>query len=137
MVTRYNVYPPSGSTVIEKDVNGLWVTHADYKALEEERKADIADLLSHSDKYKSALREAGNEIERLTAELAECRADAKRMNFLATPGIELVQEFEDDQFHFVVYREYGGRNDREWDVLGKDEEDHRKAIDQAINRSKA
>ena len=51
------------------------VTHADYKALEEQHSADVQGYTYEIDTLKG-------EIDNLTAELAECRADAERMDQL-------------------------------------------------------
>jgi len=74
VVTRYDVRSrEDGYTPHYASDDGEFVTHADYKALEDSHAQLALDLFAEQ-----------CEVERLTAELAECRKDAERWKWLVS-----------------------------------------------------
>lgn len=69
---------------------------------------------------------------------ADTQKDAKRIDFLCLPGIELSMDCDPepiDDAPFVVSQVNGGRNDREWTELGRGRS-VREAIDNAMKENK-
>lgn len=94
------------------------VTHADYKALED--KCDFFVGMAVGDIAKYA--EMQGQVERLTAELAECRKDAERIDYLGANCTGA-----SDSERYLPFRIYWGS--------GKNKT-IREAIDNAIARTK-
>ncbi len=126
MVTRYNAH--GYMTAIRQDDFGTYVTHADYKALEDSWREYAADV----DALRKLANDRYNEIERLTAELAECRKDALRWKFVRE---KLYLSGNGDGTCSMGAVNLPERNDG-WPEVGKQREYLDNAIDNAIARSK-
>lgn len=115
------------------------VMPADFKDWHQNSKAewpDIAALVITN--LRKHIDEDAAYIARLEAQVAALTKDAARIDALSTPGWELSMnsncECADDEL-WVVHLCSGGRNDREWRLIGSGA-DPRAAIDAAIDAQK-
>jgi hypothetical protein len=123
VVKVHTCVPVDGNSLLI-DSKDKFVTHADYKALEE---VTVGLRFMNDDAHR--------EIQRLKAELAECRADAERYRWLRDPtsAVGLVIDKLTGEIPYDEGTQTGGYGTYEY--RAGDELDD--AIDNAIARSKA
>ena len=119
----------------EEDVLTKWVTHADYKALEELRASDRLCLTDAVELLQGENYVLKRDLAELTAELAECRRDAERYRWLRDPNssVGLVIDKQTGEATYDEGTHTGGFGIFEY----RAGEELDKSIDNAIARTKA